>query len=342
MFKSYLNYYYFKRNEKEREMYRTIFSDWQDQKPEGTIHGTKDVDLVMDIMREIYDDNPAMFYVEPGKIRYWLQGDSIRILYTYRYSKAETEQYQRKLEQVIEKFKEDWIHPEMPTYNKVMAVNNFLLSTTTYDPVVKDGGEGVQEDYSVIGALVTKVVVCHGLSLALKLLCDSLQIKCLVIRGEAQRGKHAWNILQIDKKFYHLDMTWNMSDDNNRFWAYRYFLVDDKTIEKDHTWDRARYPVCTWTDLDYYYRNDRLVKEVGELETFFVNQMCRGNHDIIFRYTGAEMPEQAVFKQKAWNAVRRYAEEYHRSRENFSYATWWFREDLGLFRVKFTRGGMGG
>lgn len=58
------------------------------------------------------------------------------------------------------------------------------------------------------GALVLKKAVCNGYAEGMKLLCDLSGVTCKMISGTADGEKHAWNLIKLDKEWYHADLTW--------------------------------------------------------------------------------------------------------------------------------------
>ena len=65
-------------------------------------------------------------------------------------------------------------------------------------------------------------------------------IPALYVRGNiTETGAHAWNLVKLDGRWFHLDSTWGIhySDARNP-----YLLRTDETFPK-HTWDRELYSV---------------------------------------------------------------------------------------------------
>lgn len=70
-------------------------------------------------------------------------------------------------------------------------------------------------------------VVCEGYAKAFKVLCDRLEIPCVLVSGDAG-GAHMWNYVQMeDGKWYLVDVTWD--DQESRIYD-TYFLANANTI----------------------------------------------------------------------------------------------------------------
>lgn len=70
-------------------------------------------------------------------------------------------------------------------------------------------------------------VVCEGYAKAFKVLCDELEIPCVLVSGDAD-GAHMWNYVQMDDdKWYLVDATW---DDQESKIYDTYFLANANTV----------------------------------------------------------------------------------------------------------------
>ena len=70
---------------------------------------------------------------------------------------------------------------------------------------------------------------------AVKILCDELGIWCIVALSDANPDKgikyrHAWNVIRIDGKYYHLDVTFDNTLSRDDAVRYDYVNLADKQI----------------------------------------------------------------------------------------------------------------
>lgn len=135
---------------------------------------------------------------------------------------------------------------EMPTnlseYEKIKYVNDYVVDNTVYEL------ESEESPYTAYSILMNGEGVCNGYTLATWLLLYALQIENLYVTGEADGGLHAWNLVKLGDKWYHLDTTWNDPVYVGPFkWlgepTYHYFLISDAEMRKDHKWEYSQYPV---------------------------------------------------------------------------------------------------
>ena len=111
------------------------------------------------------------------------------------------------------------IKPEWNDLEKIVYTNNFLCQYCTYASNI------IESSHTLYGALVDRLPVCDGYSKAFKFLTEAAGIKSIVVTSFDM--EHAWNMVEYNGDYYHLDVTWN--DDHNGVGrtTYRYFLASD-------------------------------------------------------------------------------------------------------------------
>lgn len=110
---------------------------------------------------------------------------------------------------------------------KTKVIHDYVVKLVTYDHSLKD--------HSAYGGLAASKhsTVCQGYALIMYKLLTDAGVPAHYVTGNAG-GPHAWNIVKIKGKWYHLDATW---DDPSNTLVYDYFLKGSKTFSKDHATD---------------------------------------------------------------------------------------------------------
>lgn len=119
--------------------------------------------------------------------------------------------------------------------------------------------------YYADGVLLHGMGVCQSYALAYEMLLRAVGIESIYITGEAGTGSdtesHAWNLVKINGKWYHVDCTWDdpIGGSETRI----YFGLTDELISRDHTWagQGGVAPACENTDVSY------LLNASGEVAT---------------------------------------------------------------------------
>lgn len=124
---------------------------------------------------------------------------------------------------------------------KLKWIHDWLITSVDYDfkglnarksASALESSEKYRYLYNEYGALVDGKAVCEGYSYAFKAIVDELSrrtkttIKCDVAIG----NNHAWNLVQLNKKWYVIDVTWDDSAKKDFFKkiSTSEFLVTDK------------------------------------------------------------------------------------------------------------------
>lgn len=125
--------------------------------------------------------------------------------------------------------------PSMSPLVKAYVAHNYLASTVTYwrEEALSKEEEVLRQ--SAFGALIDKKCVCQGYAEAYKRLLEMQGIECQIIGGKVKGSPtyHAWNLVGIDKQYFHVDVTWDASENrlNNK-----YFGVSDEEFSAEREW----------------------------------------------------------------------------------------------------------
>lgn len=148
--------------------------------------------------------------------------------------------------------------PQMSNYEKVRILHDDLVRRSRYD---------LQADGSCSTLLLTGRGVCDSYSRALWLLLRIAGIPCHIVIGHTNED-HAWNLVQVDGEWYHVDATWNdptIIDSDEQILTHHYFLLNDAEISRDHSWVRGSLPVSAKKDALYFRTNARYFTNYGQL-----------------------------------------------------------------------------
>lgn len=140
----------------------------------------------------------------------------------------------------------------MTDVEKLMLLHEALVVNTTYTETTQwSNGSGC---YTAYGALVEGRAVCHGYTLAFDLLAERLGIQTEFVGSEGLN--HAWNLVRLDGKTYHVDCTWDDPDQMGKV-LHRNFMLSDSGIKSTgHTvWNDPGLSGDGTVYDDYYWRN---------------------------------------------------------------------------------------
>ncbi|QIN42453.1 lipoprotein [Mycoplasma capricolum subsp. capripneumoniae] len=122
---------------------------------------------------------------------------------------------------------------KLPTLEKLTKAYEWVTKEVKYDYDFTTGP--ILKNQNAHSALVKLKTVCTGYAKGLKLILEELGIPCKFIEGQSKRetsaAKHAWNLVQIDNEWYHVDTTSDRTDSKTKF---NFFLnTNDDFLESD-------------------------------------------------------------------------------------------------------------
>lgn len=149
----------------------------------------------------------------------------------------ETAEQSKYVDDQVQRILKSIVKPAMDNHQRVKAIHDYVVKNLKYD-------EKLQK-YTAYEGLKTGEVVCQGYTLLTYKLLKTAGIHNYIIEGTAGEQTHAWNLVSLDGKWYHLDTTWDDPLSNKpQEVRYEYYLRSDKQIKVDHKWTK-QYPAAT-------------------------------------------------------------------------------------------------
>lgn len=147
----------------------------------------------------------------------------------------------------------NYVTKDMTDYEKLVAANEFLAQNVKYD--YENYNKGIDKipaiSHSAKGALEKGVAVCDGYAYAYQKIIDHYGIENKIVYGTANNGTgagyigHAWNIVKIGTRWYHVDPTWNDSKDDNISLRKNYLFISNAKLDDNHMWVKKQYPTAS-------------------------------------------------------------------------------------------------
>lgn len=183
-------------------------------------------------------------------IRSWGSKSTIAIEARYRETQDQTKAVDREVAKALAQI----IEPGMNDHEKIKAIHDWIVSHVEYDQSLTL--------YTAYDAINVGKTVCQGYSLLAYKMMGEAGITVLIAEGTVNTGEHAWNMVQLDGVWYHLDMTWDdpvspadqvksASDSKSAGEAirYNYYLKTDEELRADHQWTKT-YPTADTLYID--------------------------------------------------------------------------------------------
>lgn len=237
---------------------------------------------IQDIFEKIKQDNPWLFYVETAAYQYAPLCNSGSVIPKYRFTKEEVD---ATLQAIIRKCS-SIVNGMMSNTEseKELVIHDFFCKNVYYD------NDFAASSFECVGPLLFGKGVCDGISKAAKLLFDFADIEALQVCGKSSQPHHsgsfssdlhAWNIVKVDGRYYHLDITFDLTTQAFNIIRYDYFNLSDNEIRLDHEILSSPIPKCP-TSNNYYMINGLYMHSQNDYRRF-LQKKSRRQKDLVFK-----------------------------------------------------------
>lgn len=274
-------YYYNKMNKLQKTAYHSMKEGLLALAPVFQVPKLENKELA-DIFFRLRLDCPEIFWGVTFRYRFYQDSTYAEMIPEYIFPKAKVKEHQAAMKARVARLatpmkgKNEW--------EKEQYIHDFICENVHYDKLKK------AYSHEIIGPLGHGVGVCEGIAKTVKILCDALGIWCMIAISDANPEKkikyrHAWNIVKLGGKYYHLDATFDNSLGRGKEIRYDYMNLNDKQIFRDHEPALFEIPVCC-DDSHLYYKEKRMtftkLEDVGKRTI----QAVRKKKILLFQWRG--------------------------------------------------------
>jgi len=268
----------------QQAVYRSMLAGFETFSPEIILPAVSS-DELQAIFDYVLLDNPLIFFVDPydnihKRVSYKNEKEC-RFKPEYVYSDKEIKEYTEAVAEYLRVFDSIKIKGEL---DKEIFIYRHCLNELKYNNITD------RYSHTILGPVLQKTGVCSGISKFVKLALDYAGVQSLVSIGNginnATHAKHAWNIVKIDGKTYHLDVTYDMGK-VGKVNSYHHFNLSDEDMKKNHIIGE-NMPPCTTKGMDYYSLNDMIVKNSEELREYISTNLRQGKKDIVYKIVNSD------------------------------------------------------
>ena len=153
------------------------------------------------------------------------------------------------------------VHADMSEWEKYKAIYTYLLDHVEYDmhAALNQGTEHGSPAFSAYGALVDGLAVCDGISAAFAMICRAAGLPCIYVASPEMN--HSWNAVWYQGEVHHVDITYDLTGHTRD----RYFMLDERQIARDHSWDQTVLQKLTDSIWDERYVSAYILNTIGGL-----------------------------------------------------------------------------
>ena len=278
------NYYFLQMNKEQQAAYYAIKEGLKSLAPSFMVPRLDGQEL-FDIHFLLRLDCPEIFWSEGIRYRYYENSTSVEVVPEYLFDKKKIKAHQQAMSARVEKLARP--AQKMSEEEKLLYIHDFVCQNVHYDKLKK------QYSHEIIGPLGQGVGVCEGIAKSVKILCDALGIWCMIVISDSNREKgikyrHAWNIVKVGGKYYHLDATFDNSLGKGEELRYDYFMLGDERIFRDHEPAMWKVPVCSDDDSFYYKKKKLSFTKIEDVQKRAA-QAVKNKKVLTFHWRGSHM-----------------------------------------------------
>lgn len=274
-------------------------------------------------------DCPEIFYSVNFSYRYYQDSENVEMVPEYLFPKKKIEEHKKAMDARIRKLVRQ--AEKLTEKEKELFIHDFICKNVRYDKLKKP------YSHEIIGPLGLGVGVCEGIAKSVKILCDALGIWCIIAVSEANPEKnikyrHAWNVVRIDGKYYHLDVTFDNSLGRCGHSRYDYVNLSDAQIFRDHEPVIWNVPACEDGNHTYYREKRVSFTKYEDIQRRSAQAVKKGK-PLLFHWRGSYLTREVL------KDMMRIFEEEASKREKYVYIS--LNWPQAVLLVEFRSGKLG-
>lgn len=134
-----------------------------------------------------------------------------------------------KINGVVDRVIKENIVDTMTTSQKLKVIHDYIIDNTKYDTLKsKNINDMTYKSNTAIGVLLEGYGICSGYSDAMSIFLDKLGIDNYKISNDT----HIWNLVKVNNKWLHIDLTWDDPIYEQNLNRDTYFLITTAELEK--------------------------------------------------------------------------------------------------------------
>lgn len=285
-------YYYSQLSADQKKLYHAIYVGLRDLDASVRIP-RYDGETLSRVFFQIRLDHPEIFYAVSYSCRGAIGAESWEFIPDYMFQKPRILEHRKALDARVERI----VRPAkaLGEEQREQYIHDFILDHVNYDKLEKP------YSHEVIGPLTNGVGVCEGIAKTVKLLCDVLDIPCMIPisdrdRANGEKYLHAWNILTIRGKRYHMDATFDNTLSKNGIRRYDYYNLSDEKIFRDHRKLLYPAPVCDHGDQFWYKTQKLSFTKIEDLENRIEQAVRKKKQCFIFHWRGGYLTRAVLLQ----------------------------------------------
>ena len=208
-------------------------------------------------------DHPELIYYSPpaNMFRYQTNSKSIEVYLEYSMDETTYQENIIKIQNILLFFKEET--KGMSEYEKCKYVYEWLGTNNYY------GAKNGSLTHSAYSAFMPgEGTVCEGYAKAAQIIFQNIGVNSIYTVGTLNGGKHAWNLVKIENKYYYFDATNSSTFKENSYGPMSYIGFLPKDVENYKFRYKQITPKVNGKKYLYYQYNNLEIKFSNDNKTY--------------------------------------------------------------------------
>ena len=230
----------------DRKIYAKLYNSIEKYQSEIKFEPETSTARIHHIFLRVLADNPILFWVKKD-IEFVNSSDFLIANLFFIFPKEKIIDIKHKITREINKIYDICTPDCTSDYELELAVHDYLTQTIEY---VNDG---CAEQQTMVGPILNKKGVCEGIAFAFSYIMGVFGIRCTTVYGRIQNEQdgHAWNIIFLEGKGYHVDVTHDLANDTYPGCHANFNLKDSDYVNR--VWDSEIK--CYSSNYNYFRYN---------------------------------------------------------------------------------------
>lgn len=274
-------YYYERLQEGKKAQYLEILNGLSNRKEKIPIADP----LQAEVIEAVKMDNPQLYYVDFSR---WKCTETMKQRFLspeYLYNRAEQENMDKRTDSLCQYFS------ALDGERYIRKVHNYFVKNVRYDEQEKLGKK-FAENHTAAGPLCFGKGVCEGISLAFAYLLQKRGIDCTVAEGQSEDEGHMWNVVNLNGRNYHVDVTNDITQTEDQFGkpCYFYYLIKDEAMAK--TVENVGQFHCIHSEDNPFYTSGKVFDDIRLKE--YLRRVAPHESVVFFQYSGNRTADEIV------------------------------------------------
>lgn len=161
---------------------------------------------------------------------------------TFKKEKRYSDEQIAKINEKVNEIYNSYYDHSKNTIDNIRIFHDYIINHTSYDTNNTTGLSKINSS-TAYGVLFDGIGICSGYTDAMQLFLEKLHVK----NYRVSSNTHVWNLVFIDGKWLHLDLTWDdpIISDGSSSLSHDYFLIDTEKLKSfndgEHNYDSNVY-----------------------------------------------------------------------------------------------------